>query len=237
MKIYNIYFSPNQNTKQIAMYFSNHLQSVDINLNKKENRENLNIEMESLTILSIPTFSQNIPVPLRPILYKIKSKYVLLNITYGGFSYGNMIYETAKKLKNSIIIGYSITPVNHSYINQNIPIDFSKYDILISRIRNQYYKPAKIKFKFNNIFANFLEKYRTIFNYKINLDDSLCTHCNLCISNCPVQAINTRIEINDACIKCAKCVNICPVKALSGKKSFFLKIYLKKKQKTSVIIR
>lgn len=237
MKIYNLYFSPTGNTERIANYFSDCLKVENIDLTKLINRDSLNIEKDSLCILSIPTYSQSIPRPLRKCLAKIKSQYVVLNITYGGMSYGNMIYELRQRFKDSIIIGYSITPVTHSYLLNPVYIDLSKYDEIINRIRDKVFIPVKIKFKFKNIFARFFEKARTKYNYKIKYIPNLCTHCNKCIDNCPVNAIDMNHAINNECIRCGKCVLSCSSNALTNKLSFPLRLYLNKKVKTNVIVR
>lgn len=237
MKLYNIFFSPTGNTRRIAMYFSKKLNTTDINLANRTIRDNLDIEYDSLSIVSIPTYSQNIPIPLRKCLKNIKSKFVVINVTYGGMSYGNIVYELDKVLSSSTCIGYSVTPVKHAYLNNEIEIDFSKYNILVDRIRNKAYKTIRIPYKQKNIFANFLEKNRTIFNYKIKYDSDLCNLCNLCIDHCPVQAIDTSHKISDNCIRCGRCVNHCPTNALTAKQSLPLRIYLHKKAKTNVIIR
>lgn len=238
MKIYNIYFSPTYNTKKIAMYFGEQLDTIDIDLSKPSVREKYSTEENSITILSVPTYSQNIPIPLRTCLDKVISKYVIINVTYGGCSYGNLVYSLKKKLPNSKCIGYSVTPVKHTYLDRKVKIDFSKYDVLVNRIKNQVFNEIKIRFKFKNILADFLEKERTIFNYHLTWDKDLCNDCGLCIRECPMNAIDDNHNFKKNCIICARCESICPQAAIRGKMTGPIKLYFKfKKQKTSVIIR
>ena len=52
----------------------------------------------------------------------------------------------------------------------------------------------------------------------VNVDDSKCTGCGICVSECPVEAIsieNDKAKINDDCIDCGACVSECPNDALS----------------------
>ncbi len=52
---------------------------------------------------------------------------------------------------------------------------------------------------------------------QITINKDKCTACNLCIKNCPANAINyihNKAFIDqEKCIKCAKCIAVCPVKA------------------------
>lgn len=47
-------------------------------------------------------------------------------------------------------------------------------------------------------------------------DESLCSHCGLCVKKCPMQAIAKGDELHTdttKCIKCCACVKNCPAKA------------------------
>ncbi len=51
-------------------------------------------------------------------------------------------------------------------------------------------------------------------------DDSLCIHCGLCISVCPVEVFRFNedrkvVADTDKCIHCGICVNVCVTKALT----------------------
>lgn len=49
--------------------------------------------------------------------------------------------------------------------------------------------------------------------FKLEVDDTTCTRCALCIKNCPesnIQMSEGRVLINDKCIFCMRCFNICP---------------------------
>lgn len=48
------------------------------------------------------------------------------------------------------------------------------------------------------------------------VDEQLCTHCGLCVRNCPTEAIVKGDECNtlvERCIQCCACVKGCPAKA------------------------
>jgi NADH-quinone oxidoreductase subunit F len=51
---------------------------------------------------------------------------------------------------------------------------------------------------------------------KLNLDQSKCVKCRLCIKNCPVGAIGDDFVIDaEKCTKCNSCMDMCPKKAIS----------------------
>ena len=51
------------------------------------------------------------------------------------------------------------------------------------------------------------KKYRGFPQFKPNL----CTHCNKCISNCPVQAISEDLTVDiGKCQFCGECIKLCP---------------------------
>ena len=55
---------------------------------------------------------------------------------------------------------------------------------------------------------------------KLQVDDSVCTHCKTCINNCPTQAIryvNGTFTFTAACTTCFRCVQSCPVHAIKNK--------------------
>ncbi|MCF7928432.1 MAG: 4Fe-4S binding protein [Spirochaetales bacterium] len=49
----------------------------------------------------------------------------------------------------------------------------------------------------------------------LKLDKEKCIECNLCIKNCPVNAISDDYIIdNDTCTRCNTCIELCPVNAI-----------------------
>lgn len=63
---------------------------------------------------------------------------------------------------------------------------------------------------------NFIRKH-----FPLKVDDSLCTRCRLCETNCPTQSWSFDAEQNrmiwteDACIHCLRCFSYCPVQAIT----------------------
>ncbi len=50
--------------------------------------------------------------------------------------------------------------------------------------------------------------------FGVKVDESKCTHCNLCISHCKVDI---RSVGDQECIHCGECIDVCPTQAISWK--------------------
>jgi NAD-dependent dihydropyrimidine dehydrogenase PreA subunit len=174
---------------------------------------------------------------MKSFLIHVKAPQVFINLTYGGFSYGNVLRKIKKQLLVSQIVGYTITPVKHSFIDQQIDIQYTLYDSVIKKLKTQKYHEIKIPYRFHNVLFSMFEKSLMKSNFKLIVDKNLCDHCNLCIKECPSGSITQSIKILDSCISCNHCVQVCPRHAITSKKSKFLTSYLKRKQKTSVVVR
>ena len=57
--------------------------------------------------------------------------------------------------------------------------------------------------------------------FGVKVEESKCTHCNLCVANCKCDI---RHVSDQECIACGECIDVCPTKAISWKGS---KIFLK----------
>ncbi|MDD3123104.1 MAG: 4Fe-4S binding protein [Candidatus Izemoplasmatales bacterium] len=237
MKIGHFVFSPGKETFKIATYFQSQIKGDFFDITDKKVRDYYDETNKfDLVFLSFPVYSQNIPIPLRSFISKIHSSYFVLNITYGGFQYGNVLKEAHDLIQPSICTGYSVTPVNHTYLNQDIHIDNSLYHPIIDRVKSNEFKTISVPKYKKSIFASFLENERTKYNVSIHFDPKLCINCQKCVEVCPMYAINIEKNINKSCILCTACVKNCKTSALTYKKSYILKSYLKIKQKTKVIV-
>ncbi len=50
--------------------------------------------------------------------------------------------------------------------------------------------------------------------FGVKVDESKCTHCNLCIAHCKVDIHHVG---DQECINCGECIDVCPTKAISWK--------------------
>jgi len=53
--------------------------------------------------------------------------------------------------------------------------------------------------------------------YRLELTESKCTHCRICVKKCPLDIPVVEHPNSPECIRCGKCVSVCPTGALKTK--------------------
>jgi len=237
--VHHVVFSPTGSTRSIARHFHNRLGGTFTDITDPVARSSFNPDLrDSLVILSFPVHSQNVPRPIRDILKSLKADRLVMNITYGGYSFGNVCEEAVRMIGECHVKGVTVTPVRHAYVDHEVPIDMMRYDTLIDMVSQDAPGEAEVPRGFKNPFASFFEKARTDFNIRLSVDPDLCVRCGKCRDVCPVGAIDSDYMISKTCIRCLTCADICPHDAIKIRKSVFLKLYLRTvKRKTDVIVR
>ncbi len=235
MEIISVYFSTGGESEKVALYYKRKLLCSLYDLTSKISREQFDFDKHyDLIILSFPVFSQNIPNPLKNILSKLNASYFIINITYGKMSFGNSL-KNAEKLLKGKIIGASLIPAKHTYLNMPsiTPNDLNPLDQIISLIPLK--QDITIPKFYRHPLANFFPTIRSQMGIKIS-KISNCENCNLCMINCPTGSILYGKIKGHKCIRCLKCVNVCPNKVLQSKMSNILKYYLRKKRDNRLLI-
>jgi ferredoxin len=237
--VHHVVFSPTGSTRSVANHFHDRLGGTFSDITDPVLRSSFAPDFgESLVILSFPVHSQNVPGPIRGILKSLEAKRLVMNITYGGYSFGNVCEEAIRMIGPGLVKGVTVTPVRHAYVDHEVPIDMTLYDTLIDMVRKDAPGEAEVPRGFKNPFASFFEKARTDFNIRLSVDFDLCVRCGKCRDVCPVNAIDPDYDISNTCIRCLACRDVCPYDAINVRKSFFLKHYLRTvKRKTDVIVR
>ena len=221
-----VYYSNTGQSRAVAEFLANQLKYslTNIETGDLEKYENL--------VLVFPVHCQNIPDLVKVFLGKITATNLTIVATYGKMCPGNVLHEIQKKYCFNIIAG-AYVPTKHSYIEEDdIFDDFDKLSSLIDKIQNP--SLVQIPTRYKNLFANAFPKLRSIVGLRI-CKNSKCNDCNICGKNCFLGAMENGVT-NGKCIRCLKCVENCPQKALVVKKTFFLKVYLRKKKMNEIII-
>ncbi|HHU28482.1 TPA: 4Fe-4S binding protein [bacterium] len=234
-----IYFSATGETKKVNDYYQNKLPNLNVfDITDYDTRVNFNHYLTyNMIILSIPVYSENVPLPVRNFLNKLKCKYLIVNLTYGSISVGRTLKNIKKLISPSIsLIGAALIPSKHTYYNNVVNNDFNELQPLLDKYENKDYTPINIPKLKGHFLSPILEKQRTKYNIKIKFNPNKCIKCNLCINKCPVNAINNYHKINKNCLRCLRCVTECPNKAYTYKRSKLLTLYLKNKIKPQSII-
>ena len=232
MKTTHVYFSPNSETERIARHFADALGGKVYDITGFVQRKRFRAFDCECLVLSFPVYSADIPEPLKPLLGRFQAKNVVLNVTFGGMTHGDILHKVERCMNN--LSAFSLTPVKHAYLPDGPDIDFSHYEGLIERVRTGKLSPTSMpRFKEPFFYALF-RRTRSRFNYRLTLDRDLCTECRLCILECPVGAISETFDISKACLRCSRCVKWCPEAAIRAKTSFLLRRYLRKEPITEV---
>jgi ferredoxin len=237
--VHHVVFSPTGSTRSVARHFHDRLGGTFTDITDPKTRSSFDPDLRgALVVLSFPVHSQNVPGPIRDILKSLEADRLVMNITYGGYSFGNVCEEAVRMIGPGLVKGVTVTPVRHAYINENVKIDMTLYDTLIDMVSQDAPGEAEVPRGFKNPFASFFEKTRTGFNIRLSVDPDLCVRCGRCADVCPVAAIDDEVSIGPSCIRCLACANVCPHDAITIRKSVFLKSYLRTvKRKTDVIVR
>jgi len=232
MKINSIYFSPCGETKKVADYYSRNLPNSSIfSITSYQERKNLLLDPCDLLILSIPTYAEDIPKIIIPILKTIKGNHAIINITYGSISAGKTLSSVTKVFKhhNIKIIGAAIIPTKHCYLPKELLYDFQPLNQLIQKVNNKDFSSVILPKEKKHILANLFPKLRhQIVIKKPQINHQLCTKCRICIENCPTNAINDNYNINNKCIRCMGCITKCPEQAITTSIHPILRRYLRK---------
>ncbi len=221
-----VFYSNTGESRKIALHLADKLgyPFLDIFENNRKNYKNL--------VIVFPVHCQNIPDAVKDFLRGISVENLTAVATYGKMCPGNVLYEIQKKYKKNIVAAAYI-PTKHSYIdNDDAFCDFGKLDPIVEKIKNPSYIILPKLYK--NPLANIFPKTRSRLGIKIQISED-CNGCNICTENCPLKAVKAGAQ-NSRCIRCLKCVATCPSKALIVKLSSPLKLYLRKKKSTKVVI-
>lgn len=221
-----VYYSNTGQSRIVAQFLANQLEYALVDIEVADIQEYRNM------VLVFPVHCQNIPDLVKNFLKRITVDNLTIVATYGKMCPGNVLYEIQKKYHKNIVAGAYI-PTKHSYIEGDDSFnDWDKLDSLIEKIKVPSY--VEIPKMYKNTLANAFPKFRSRLGLRIqkNVD---CNNCNICAKQCSFGAIENGVT-NRKCIRCLKCVEVCPCYALNVRKSFWLKIYLRKKKMNRIII-
>lgn len=234
MQIINCFFTGSGQTKTICDYFQSQFETSKI-IDLSDPRLSLVQTDCDLLIISLPVYSQNTPRPVRKLINDLHAKYVIINLTYGQISPGNVLKELANHFvnKGSTVIAGALIPAKHTYLSDQIAIDFQKLDLICEKVRRGDYSSVVIHPRFKHPLASIGEGMRTRYNVKITWDAKHCIYCYDCVNNCPVGALTIPLSITQKCLRCTKCVVTCQTQALEFKPRRLLLKYLKSKHKTT----
>ena len=221
-----VFYSNTGQSKAIAAYFANQLgyPLADMEIKCAEYYQNL--------VLVFPVHCQNIPDIVKSFLKNISVENLTVVATYGKMCCGNVLYEIQKNYQKNIVAGAYI-PTKHSYIdNDDAFCDLDELKPIVEKVKEPSY--IQLPRLYKNPLADIFPKLRSRIGLAIQKSEN-CNGCNLCAERCSFGAIKSGTT-NRKCIRCLKCVESCPRQALKIKLGMPLKLYLRKKKSTKIII-
>lgn len=226
-----VFFSPTGTTKKIALSAA---KAIDykislIDLTRAENRRKKHFLSSDAVIIAIPVYEEKVPSLLQHCFQQLRGQEqpAAIIAVYGNIGYGialNQLYQITKKSNLNCVaaatfIGeHSFSSKKHSVaVNRPNDIDLKNaYDFGL-QIKNKIEKgdlktihipKGKIPW-----LAHLMPKNGAkLFSKEPIADFSKCLKCNVCVTACPVSAIEKKnLTIDEAkCLRCFACAKKCP---------------------------
>lgn len=183
-------------------------------------------------LIIFPVYCENLPPPVAGFLRRAEAGCAALIATYGGVSYGRVLYDAQQLFPGSVIAG-AYVPTEHSLARDGWRFDGAPLVPVLAKLSEggtEIMLPKTPK----HFFSDFAPAWRSRIGAKL-VRDGNCTGCNACGAACPMGAMQQG-RANRDCIRCLKCVHVCPRRALSVRLSPVLKHYLRRRRCNDTIV-
>ncbi len=117
-------------------------------------------------------------------------------------------------------LGLLSNAVNESYLSMLGPLFTWKFILMISIVVGSIFI-FRLFCRFICPLGGLYGLFNKFSMFGVKVEESKCTHCNLCISHCKVDIKHVG---DQECISCGECIDVCPTKAIHWKGP---KIFLK----------
>lgn len=227
-KVNVAYFSPTSGTERAVKILANNFKVdyEDINLtNKSERINNIVFTDKELLIAACPVYAGQMPI-IDGLFKNLKGDNTpcIVMATYGNRHYDDTLAQLKNVLEKNgfICIGAIASIIPHIYSEK---LGYNRPDeddlIAIKSFANNILKKLDEK-RLESVEVPGEESPKILDkkpggNVIKLLNQDICNKCGLCISKCPVSAINSdTMEVDeDICINCMKCAVVCKKKARS----------------------
>lgn len=183
-------------------------------------------------LIVFPVYCENLPPPVAGFLRRAEAGYAALIATYGGMSYGRVLYDAQQLFPGSVIAGAYI-PTEHSLACDGWRFDGAPLAPLLAKISEG---GAEIMFPKTpkHILSDFAPAWRSRIGAKL-VRGGNCVGCNACGAACPMRAMRQG-RANSACIRCLRCALACPQGALPVRLSPVLSYYLRRRRCNDTVV-
>ncbi len=110
-------------------------------------------------------------------------------------------------------LGLLSNAANESYLSMLGPLFTWKFMLMVSIVVGSIFI-FRLFCRFLCPLGAFYGLFNKFSMFGVKVDESKCTHCNLCIAHCKVDI---RHVGDQECINCGECIDVCPTKAISWK--------------------
>lgn len=183
-------------------------------------------------LIVFPVYCENLPPPVAGFLRRAEAGYAALIATYGGMSYGRVLYDAQQLFPGSVIAG-AYVPTEHSLARDGWRFDGAPLAPLLAKISEggaEIMLPKTPK----HFFSDFAPAWRSRIAAKL-VRGGNCVGCNACGAACPMRAMRQG-RANSACIRCLRCALACPQGALSVRLSPVLSYYLRRRRCNDTVV-
>ena len=220
-----IYFSPTHTSKQVAeaiVHGTGIKNILPVNVTLQTTGEAV-IPASALAIIVVPVYGGRVAPLAMERLQNIRG---LDTPTVLVVVYGNRAYEKALMELDAFALPHGLKVIagatfigEHSYSTDEHPIAAGRPNDSDLALATEFGKKIIEKIKTATgpdtlypIDVRAIKRPRQPRTPWVK-DESLCTHCGLCVVHCPAGAITKGDELNvdeTKCIKCCACVKVCP---------------------------
>lgn len=183
-------------------------------------------------LIVFPVYCENLPPPVAGFLRRAEAGYAALIATYGGMSYGRVLYDAQQLFPGSVIAG-AYVPTEHSLARDGWRFDGAPLAPLLAKISEggaEIMLPKTPK----HILSDFALAWRSRIGAKL-VRGGNCVGCNACGAACPMGAMQQG-RANSACIRCLRCALACPQGALSVRLLPVLSYYLRRRRCNDTVV-
>ena len=183
-------------------------------------------------LIVFPVYCENLPPPVAGFLRRAEAGYAALIATYGGMSYGRVLYDAQQLFPGSVIAG-AYVPTEHSLARDGWRFDGAPLAPLLAKISEggaEIMLPKTPK----HILSDFALAWRSRIGAKL-VRGGNCVGCNACGAACPMGAMQQG-RANSASIRCLRCALACPQGALSVRLLPVLSYYLRRRRCNDTVV-
>lgn len=225
MKVTAIYFSPTGGSKKSATSLAAALadgQYDEIDLTPADSRISRAFGPDDIVVFSVPCYKGRVPIVAAQRMSGISGNKTpcIVSVTYGNRDYDDALLELTNLAtdKGFLVQGAAALVGRHTYgeiqVGRPDDRDAAENRRFVEALRaarhNDFSRPVTLPVK--GVFPYRGEgsggKFRP-------LTSDACTHCGLCVAECPTHAIADDCRtIDDArCLSCFRCLRLCPTGA------------------------